>query len=250
MVFSVLTAVTKVFWGLPDFLTGEGQKRARSTMESLSSLPLWVTFPLRTAVYGWSHARVRTVAKGSSESELVFKAVEASQAVAIRSCRELKGEYLSSFNKLIGKPVTPAGLLPLEKPQQKEIVDKSWGEIFDWLDKQDPKSVVFVGFRSECKLTKEEIYEIAYGLEASELPFLWALRKRSWAIDDSDALPPGFSQSRLTSNTQVAHLGGPTNGDSLTPFDGGLVVPRWLLVEKGLAIEMESGEEGRLGGAI
>ena len=33
------------------------------------------------------------------------------------------------------------------------------------LNNQKPKSVVFVGFGSECKLTKDQVHEIAYGLE-------------------------------------------------------------------------------------
>jgi hypothetical protein len=35
--------------------------------------------------------------------------------------------------------------------------------MFEWLDQQAAKSVVFVGFGSECKLSKEQVFEIAYG---------------------------------------------------------------------------------------
>lgn len=42
------------------------------------------------------------------------------------------------------------------------------------------KSAVFVGFGSECKLRKD--FEIAYGLEVSELLFLRAPRKPSWQL--------------------------------------------------------------------
>ena len=51
---------------------------------------------------------------------------------------------------------------------------------------------MFVGFGSECKLSKEQVFEIAHGLELSELPFIWALRKPNWANSEADALPLGF----------------------------------------------------------
>ncbi|PSS04012.1 UDP-rhamnose:rhamnosyltransferase [Actinidia chinensis var. chinensis] len=276
MSFSAFSAATKVFFGPPEFLAGEGQKRARSTPESLTSPPPWVTFPSEVAFRRFDAAGVLfgfygMNASEKSASERVARSIEASQAVAIRSCREIEGEYLSLFAELIGKPVIPVGLLPPEKPERREITDKSWGEIFDWLDQQPPKSVVFAGFGSECKLSKEQIYEIAYGLEASNLPFLWALRKPSWAIDDSDALPPGFSQR--TSNKhkvcigwapQMEILSHPSIGGSLfhsgwgsvietlqfghvlvvLPLFGDQALNARLLVEKGLAIEVERGEDG------
>ena len=42
----------------------------------------------------------------------------------------------------------PAGLLLPEKPQGRDITDEIWVKIFEWLDEQKPKSVVFVGFGS------------------------------------------------------------------------------------------------------
>ncbi|XP_057463212.1 UDP-glycosyltransferase 91C1-like [Actinidia eriantha] len=276
MVFSILSAAADVFTGPPEFLDGEGQKRVRSTLESLTSPPPWVTFPSEVAyrrfeANGALFGFYGTDASGRSPAERIARSIEASGAMVIRSCRELEGEYLTLFAKLIGKPVIPVGLLLPEKREKREITDRSWGEIFDWLDGKRPKSVVFVGFGSECKLPKEQIYEIAYGLKASDLPFLWALGKPSWAIDDSDALPPGFSLR--TSNKhrvcigwspQMEILSHPSIGCSL--FHGGwgttveslqfghalVVLPliadqglnARLLVEKGLAIEVERGEDG------
>ncbi|XP_057497583.1 putative UDP-rhamnose:rhamnosyltransferase 1 [Actinidia eriantha] len=276
MVFSALSAAANVFTGPPKFLAGEGQKRVRSTLESLTSPPPWVPFPSEVAyrqfeATGALFGLYGTNSSGRSPSERIARSIEASEAMAIRSCPELEGEYLRLFSELIGKPVIPVGLLPPEKMERREIADKLWSEIFDWLDGNPPKSVVFVGFGSECKLTKEQIYEIAYGLEASDVPFLWALRKPSWAIDNSDALPPGFSQ--LTSNKhkvcfgwapQIELLSHPSIGGSLfhagwgsaietLQFGHALVVLPLIadqalnarfLVEKGLAIEVERGEDG------
>ncbi|KAG5249946.1 UDP-rhamnose:rhamnosyltransferase [Salix suchowensis] len=112
----------------------------------------------------------------------------------IRSCAEFEGDYLNLYERLIGKPVIPVGLLPQEKPERKQFTDGRWGGIFKWLDDQKSKSVVFVGFGSEYKLTKDQVYEIVHGVELSGLPFLWALKKPGWAIDDRDSLPSGFHE--------------------------------------------------------
>ncbi|KAK1428860.1 hypothetical protein QVD17_17700 [Tagetes erecta] len=45
-----------------------------------------------------------------------------------------------------------------------------------WLDKQEPNSVIFIAFGTTTSLTKEQILEIAIGLENSEQSFIWALR--------------------------------------------------------------------------
>ncbi|KAM7477988.1 hypothetical protein LguiA_026201 [Lonicera macranthoides] len=46
----------------------------------------------------------------------------------------------------------------------------------DWLDKQEPRSVIYVSFGTTISMTDEEIKELAIGLEKSEQKFLWVLR--------------------------------------------------------------------------
>ncbi|KAA8516081.1 hypothetical protein F0562_019260 [Nyssa sinensis] len=140
------------------------------------------------------------------------------QVVAVRSCKEFEEEYLNLVGKIMGKPAIPVGLLPPDQqPKEREGTDGSWNQIFKWLDEQKPRSVVLVGFGTECKL---KIYEIAYRLELSELPFFWALRKPSWAIDDQDALPLSFSHR--TSGKGVVHIGWAPQMDILAhPSVGG-----------------------------
>jgi hypothetical protein len=43
-------------------------------------------------------------------------------------------------------------------------------------------------------LSKEQVFEIAYGLEDSKMSFLWGLRKPDWACNDEDFLPIGFNE--------------------------------------------------------
>ena len=130
---------------------------------------------------------------------------------------------------------------------------------------------MFVGFGSECKLSKEQINEIAYGLELSGLPFLWALRKPDWVLSDLDALPSGFSERTHRRGVvcfgwapQLEILEHPSIGGSLFHAGWGSIMETLqfghclvvlpliidqplnarLLVEKGLAIEIERSEDG------
>ncbi|TYH95710.1 hypothetical protein ES332_A12G125400v1 [Gossypium tomentosum] len=193
----------------------------------------------------------------------------ASKAVAFRTCPEYEAEYLNAFEKITisgSKPVFPIGLLLPEKPQGRQT-----DEIFRWLNVQKPNSVVFVGFGSECKLSKEQKHEIAYGVELSGLPFLWALRKPHWAFNELDALPCGF-QERTRGRGMVCFgwapqleiLGHSSIGGSLfhagwgsiietLEFGHSLVVLPFvidqplnarLLVDKGLGVEIERSEDG------
>nr|ABR16342.1 unknown [Picea sitchensis] len=60
-----------------------------------------------------------------------------------------------------------------------------------WLDCQDPSSVIYVSFGSITVMSREELLEIAWGLEASKQPFLWVIRPG--LIDGQpDVLPTEF----------------------------------------------------------
>ena len=237
--------------------------------------PKWVSFPSSVAYRGYEaiglHAGIYAEnASGISDAARLTEVLRACKALAIRSCREFEGEYLSLHEKLMGKPVIPVGLLPQER---HGVIgsDSSWKMIFEWLDKQEPKSVLFVGFGSECQLSKEHVYEIAYGLQLSQVPFFWTLRKPFWAIDDADSLPLGFIDTTsgkgmvcMSWVPQMEILAHPSIGGSLfhsgwgsaiemlqfghclvvLPFIYDQPLNARLFVEKGLAVEVERGEDG------
>ncbi|KAI4355114.1 hypothetical protein L6164_003918 [Bauhinia variegata] len=208
----VVSAASTVFFGLSELLGGYGEGKLPLELESLTRIPEYVKFPsavesLSAVAYQKHEALLMHPgqnASGIADGLRAVKLLHACQAVAIRSCYEIEGKYLNLCQKITKKPVIPVGLLP-SKGSKREITEGSWGKMFGWLDKQAPKSVVFVGFGSECTLKKDKIFEIAYGLELSQLPFLWALRKPSWAIDDEDSLPPGFAER--TSNRGIVCMG-------------------------------------------
>ncbi|CAJ1950203.1 unnamed protein product [Sphenostylis stenocarpa] len=203
--------------------------------------------------------------------ERITTLISASQAIICRGCYEIDGEYLRAYQKQSEKPVIPIGMLPVERG----IVDGCKDKIFEWLDKQASKSVLFVGFGSEARLRKDQVLEIAYGLQESELPFLWALRKPSWASDDEDFLPADFiertSNRGVVCKTWVPQqkiLAHPSIGASsfhsgwssviealqfghvqiLLPLQVDQPINARFMVEKGLAIEVNKNEDGSFTG--
>ncbi|XP_057780486.1 putative UDP-rhamnose:rhamnosyltransferase 1 [Salvia miltiorrhiza] len=279
--FSISTASTLVFFWSPEFLAGEGRRQARPSPANMMAPPDWVDFPSQVACRNDHEAVVmhnqlyRAGASGIEDAARLAKLIQGSHALALRSCVELEGDYLKVYSNITGKPVFPVGCLPPAEKEEEEkrvVAEEPWSKIFDWLDKQEPTSVIFVGFGSEYKLQREEIHEIAYGIELSGLPFLFVVRKPDWAGDvDDQILPPGF-EARVAGRgvvqvgwaPQREILAHPSIGASLfhagwtsvveamvhghrlvlLPFIIAQPLDSRLLVEKGLAVEVERGEDG------
>ncbi|ESR49904.1 hypothetical protein CICLE_v10033373mg [Citrus x clementina] len=86
--------------------------------------------------------------------------------VLIKSFRELEGKYIDYLSDLIKKKVVPVGPL-VQDPIEQSDHEKGVTEIIQWLDKKERSSTVFVSFGSEYFLSKEEMEDIALGLELS-----------------------------------------------------------------------------------
>ncbi|KAL9248683.1 putative UDP-rhamnose:rhamnosyltransferase 1 [Drosera capensis] len=275
--FSVFNAATNCFFGPPKYLVGEGRKELRGTPESLTHPPEWFSFESAVAfrsfeAVGCHYGFYGGNATGRSDAERIAKVLQGSRLCCVRSCMEFEGEYIELYQKISEKPMIPVGVLPPERVEKKRVsFDRNWREVFKWLDEQNPKTVVFVGFGSEHKFTKDQVFEIAFGLELSELPFLWALRKPDWAVEDSDALPSGFTERTRRKGIvslgwapQLEILAHSSIGGSLfhsgwgsiietLQYGHSLVVLPFIidqglnarqLAAKGLAIEVERKEDG------
>ncbi|XP_019246344.1 PREDICTED: zeatin O-glucosyltransferase-like [Nicotiana attenuata] len=74
--------------------------------------------------------------------------------------------------------------------------------LLQWLDKQEPNSVILVSFGSAASFTDEQIRELALGLEQSQQKFIWILKEADRAnvfiINGSStrtfALPEGYEE--------------------------------------------------------
>lgn len=129
-----------------------------------------------------------------------------------------------------------------------------------------------MGFGSECKLSKDQLYLIVNGVQLSGLPFFWILQKPNWASNDDyiDAFPAGFGEA--TEGRGLVHVGWAPQKEILahSSIGGSLFHAGWgstietlqnghvlvvlpfiynqglnarLLVEKGMAIEVKRREE-------
>ncbi|RWR75663.1 UDPGT domain-containing protein [Cinnamomum micranthum f. kanehirae] len=193
----VFSAATLAFVGSPAELR---HARKRTKPEDFMVAPDWIPFPSTLAhrhdqaVRIFHNLNVPDESKLSSGQRLATT-IEGCDFVLVRSCREFEGKYLDLIKELYQKPVLPVGLLPpalAEQATGRSLGANMWSSTFQWLDTRPQKSVVFVGFGSEFKITKEQVHELGFGLDLSGLPFVWVLGKPAGSIDDSDLLPPGF----------------------------------------------------------
>ena len=88
----------------------------------------------------------------------------------IKNFRELEGKYIDLLSSLIEKKVVPVG------PLVEDLVcEDEKAKTIDWLDKKKGSSTVFVSFGSEYFLSKEEMEEIAHGIELRKVDFIWVV---------------------------------------------------------------------------
>ncbi|KAL8159725.1 hypothetical protein V2J09_001262 [Rumex salicifolius] len=117
----------------------------------------------------------RVPQEGGSNNEHAMEAMRRScKFILIKTFREVEGKYLDHLDSTFeGKRMIPVG------PIVKDPEPPEQGDGFDfatWLDEKDPSSTVFVSFGSEFFLSKEELEEMAIGLELSLVGFIWVIR--------------------------------------------------------------------------
>ncbi|KAG6427168.1 hypothetical protein SASPL_111408 [Salvia splendens] len=274
----IFTASSSVFCWTPEFVAGDG-KGQRRLPQDMTVPPDWVDFPSQVVFRKHEAPAMHNILYGArpsgiTDGERMIQIAQRCQAFAIRTCLELESDYLDIYSKITGKPVIPLGCLPPEKVVGTKIIwEEPWSRVFDWLDKQKPNEVVFVGFGSEYKLKREEIHEISYGIELSGLPFFFLLAKPDWGGGggDDEVLPPGFEsrtagrgfvqigwapQREILAHPSIGaslfHAGWSSVVENLTHANCLVLLPfiitqpldTGLLVEKGLAIEVERAEDG------
>ncbi|KAJ6799975.1 UDP-glycosyltransferase 91C1-like [Iris pallida] len=199
----------------------------RLAPEDFTVAPDWVPFPTSVA---FRLPEARTVfgpafgpdASGVSEAYRFGVTVRECDLVAVRSCVELEAEWLDLLKDIYGKTVLPVGHFPPVAPKESIVAAslKDWTGAFEWLDKRAHGSVVYVAFGSEVRLNREQVREIARGLELSGLPFIWALR---WPNGLAEVLPEGFEDRTVGRGMvcqgwvpQVRLLGHPAVGGFMT----------------------------------
>lgn len=94
-----------------------------------------------------------------------------------------------------GFPVYPVG--PLFEANPSTAVSRS--ECIDWLDQQEPASVVYVAFGTFAKLSLQEMHAMALGLESSRHLLLWVIRVDSLPVATlHESMPEGFMERTIS----------------------------------------------------
>lgn len=122
-----------------------------------------------------------------------------STGMLINTSRLIEPSYIDLLHKVGGfkNQWTVAPLHPVTKHRNPDKKDTC----LNWLDKQEPKSVIYVSFGNTTTLKDEQIQELAMGLEQSKVKFIWVLRNadRGDIFKEDDftnriELPEGFEK--------------------------------------------------------
>lgn len=194
----------------------------------------------------------------------------------VNSSREMEGKYIDYLSELMKRQIMPIGALVLQD-QYSTVIDDNDDDraIMEWLDQKHELSSVFVSFGSEYFLKKQDIEEIAYGLEMSNVNFIWIVRfpKGEEMSNVDEALPEGFvervggrgkmvekwgPQAKILRHSSiggfVSHCGWNSVKESVDSGVPIIAMPMHLdqpmnaklVVELGVGVEVKRDDNGRL----
>nr|GLL47415.1 beta-D-glucosyl crocetin beta-1,6-glucosyltransferase-like [Ipomoea trifida] len=100
--------------------------------------------------------------------ELYLRRYEQERAQKLST--EIERKYVDYLGELLSCKVLALGTL-VKQPMMKG--DDECSELMGWLGEKEERSTVFASFGSEYFLSKEDMEEVAYGLEQSQANFIW-----------------------------------------------------------------------------
>ncbi|XP_055817112.1 beta-D-glucosyl crocetin beta-1,6-glucosyltransferase-like [Solanum dulcamara] len=192
------------------------------------------------------------------------------QIMLMSTSRTIEAKYIDYFTKLSNWKVIPVGL-----PIKNRVTnDADYVELINWLGTKDENSTVIVSFGCEYFLRKEEMEEMAFGLELSNVNFIWVVRfPKGEEQNLEDALPKGFlerigergrfldkfaTQSRILNHPSVGGYISPCGWSNVIEcLDFGVPIIAMpihldqpmnakLMVELGVAVEIVKDDNGKI----
>ncbi|CAI9091296.1 OLC1v1026275C1 [Oldenlandia corymbosa var. corymbosa] len=223
------------------------------------------------------YARARTVGESAkADAEELDPAEErpnrfCDKIVLVKSSKEIEEKYMDYLSEVANWKTMGVGTL-FQSPVFGDEDENN--ELIQWLGTKNECSSVFVSFGSEYFLTKEEMEEVAFGLELSNVNFIWVVRfPAGEKIRPEDALPEGFlervkgrgkivegwaAQAKILAHPSiggfVCHCGWNSVVESVEfgvpiiamPMHLDQPLNARLMVELGLAVEVMRNGEGKL----
>ncbi|XP_055811407.1 beta-D-glucosyl crocetin beta-1,6-glucosyltransferase-like [Solanum dulcamara] len=119
---------------------------------------------------------------------------EGERIMLLNSSRAINAKYIDYLSEIGRANILPTGVVIQDL---EDAGDMEETELIQWLGKKKEHSTVYVSFGSEYVLTKEEMEEVAHGLELSNVHFIWVVRFPSGeqVVNLEEALPQGFLES-------------------------------------------------------
>ncbi|KAL3849249.1 hypothetical protein ACJIZ3_011131 [Penstemon smallii] len=107
----------------------------------------------------------------------------------LKTNKGLEGKYIDYLTNVCNKMILPVGPLVSDASE----IDEESSEILKWLSTKNKYSTLYISFGSEYFLSKDEIEEIAKGLELCGVNFIWVIRfPMGETVNIEEALPRGF----------------------------------------------------------
>lgn len=96
------------------------------------------------------------------------------------TCYPLEAEFIDFLTKkpFLGQNIWTIGPLnPITAVNDSNTTSRRRHQCLEWLDRQPPKSVIYISFGTMTSISNEQIFELAVGLERSGIRFCWVLRE-------------------------------------------------------------------------
>ncbi|KAJ0540428.1 putative UDP-glucuronosyl/UDP-glucosyltransferase [Helianthus annuus] len=114
-------------------------------------------------------------------------------ALICNTIKFLEHESLTQVHNMLQVPVFAVGPLHKLAPNPSSGSYQEDTSCITWLDKQPPKSVVYISFGSLATMETKMLIEMAWGLAKSNQRFLWVVRPGSVCGSEwLELLPEGF----------------------------------------------------------
>nr|XP_004250485.1 beta-D-glucosyl crocetin beta-1,6-glucosyltransferase-like [Solanum lycopersicum] len=192
------------------------------------------------------------------------------QMMLMCTSRTIEAKYIDYCTELCNWKVVPVG------PPFQDLItnDADNKELIDWLGTKHENSTVFVSFGSEYFLSKEDMEEVAFALELSNVNFIWVARfPKGEERNLEDALPKGFlerigergrvldkfaPQPRILNHPStggfISHCGWNSAMESIDfgvpiiamPIHNDQPINAKLMVELGVAVEIVRDDDGKI----
>ncbi|KAL5705632.1 hypothetical protein ACHQM5_023911 [Ranunculus cassubicifolius] len=119
--------------------------------------------------------------------------------VLVNSFYELEPAYVEYYIKDMGRKAWNIGPVSLSNRSTSSKADRgkkasiSEHQCLSWLDSKQANSVLYVSFGSLARFSVPQLHEIAMGLEASDVSFIWVIRLPV-SKEKEELLPQGFEE--------------------------------------------------------